>query len=124
MRRAARLWRSARERTAQALLAAYKGVVSPLLHSVAGAPGACRYQPTCSEYAAIAIAEHGALRGGAMALGRVLRCNPLNRLGEGGGFDPVPGKAELRAQGREHRGEFLPEWAELEITGAQISGNR
>jgi uncharacterized protein len=77
---------------AQALLAAYKGVVSPLLHAAAGTHGACRFQPTCSEYAAIAVAEHGALRGGLMAAWRVLRCNPLNRPRKGGGFDPVPAK--------------------------------
>jgi uncharacterized protein len=76
----------------RALLAVYKGVVSPALHAAAGAQGACRFQPTCSEYAAIAVAEHGVLRGGLMAAWRVLRCNPLNRLRNGGGFDPVPAK--------------------------------
>lgn len=69
-----------------ALLRVYKVVLSPAMHSVAGMAGACRFQPTCSEYAAIAIAEHGAFRGGAMALMRLLRCHPLHR----GGFDPVP----------------------------------
>ncbi|MGD0366841.1 MAG: membrane protein insertion efficiency factor YidD [Acidobacteriaceae bacterium] len=72
----------------RALLAFYKRVVSPALHAVAGTSGACRFQPTCSEYAAIAIAEHGVLRGTMMALGRLLRCHPLHR----GGFDPVPAK--------------------------------
>jgi uncharacterized protein len=75
------------ERLAVALLAVYKSVLAPSLHATM--PGACPYQPTCSEYAAIAIAEHGALRGGAMAAWRVLRCHPLSR----GGFDPVPAKA-------------------------------
>lgn len=73
---------------AQALLAVYKGAISPLFRG----QGACRFQPTCSEYAAIAVAEHGAVRGSAMAVWRVLRCNPLNRLGHDGGFDPVPAK--------------------------------
>jgi hypothetical protein len=77
---------------AQTLLAVYKGVVSPLLHATAGAQRACRFQPTCSEYAAIAVAEHGMMRGSLMASWRVLRCNPLNRLRNGGGFDPVPAK--------------------------------
>lgn len=45
----------------------------------------CRFLPTCSEYAAEAIHHHGAWRGGAMALGRVLRCHPLCK----GGYDPV-----------------------------------
>lgn len=78
--------RIARSTAARALLAFYKNAVSPALHAIT--PGACRFQPTCSEYAAIAIAEHGMLRGGLMALGRLLRCHPLHA----GGFDPVPVK--------------------------------
>lgn len=46
----------------------------------------CRFTPSCSEYAAQALVTHGALRGGALALWRVLRCNPLSP----GGHDPVP----------------------------------
>lgn len=75
-----------RERIVSLLLRVYKSGVSPALHAAAGMTGACRFQPTCSEYAAIAVAEHGVLRGSLMALGRVLRCHPLGR----GGFDPVP----------------------------------
>ncbi len=75
-----------RTAAARTMLAVYKSAVSPALHAVA--PGACRFQPTCSEYAAIAIAEHGVLRGGLMSLGRLLRCHPLHS----GGFDPVPAK--------------------------------
>ena len=47
---------------------------------------ACRYTPTCSQYALTAIERYGALKGGAMALRRLLRCNPFRR----GGYDPVP----------------------------------
>lgn len=80
--------------TAHALLVVYKRVLSPLLHSAVGAgalgsKGACRFQPTCSEYAAITLAEHGLVRGGAMAVGRLLRCHPLHR----GGYDPVTARA-------------------------------
>lgn len=65
----------------------YKFVLSPLLHAGAGmSGGACRFQPTCSEYAAIALHEHGVLRGGWLALKRISRCHPGSR----GGFDPVP----------------------------------
>jgi hypothetical protein len=80
----------ARAGVLRALLFVYKRAISPLLHGLVGAKGACRFQPTCSEYAAIAFAEYGVLRGGAMALGRVLRCHPLHR----GGYDPVPAKPE------------------------------
>jgi uncharacterized protein len=61
--------------------------VSPLVHSISGVSGACRFQPTCSEYAIGAVVHHGVLRGAALAVWRVLRCNPFGR----GGFDPVPG---------------------------------
>jgi uncharacterized protein len=63
-----------------ALLRGYKWTLSPFL------PPACRYVPTCSEYAAEAIERHGALRGSMMAAWRVLRCHPFVR----GGYDPVP----------------------------------
>jgi len=65
----------------------YKRTLSPLIHSITGTAGACRFQPTCSEYAVLAVETHGWLRGGWYALWRVLRCNPLGS----GGFDPVPG---------------------------------
>jgi putative membrane protein insertion efficiency factor len=55
-----------------ALLALYKRRLSPLL------PRACRFAPTCSEYARLAIAKHGAARGGALALGRLARCHPFH----------------------------------------------
>ena len=61
-------------------LRSYKRWLSPAL------PAACRYVPTCSEYAAEAVARHGAVRGGLMAMWRLLRCHPLAR----GGYDPVP----------------------------------
>lgn len=60
----------------------YKTFVSPLL------PASCRYVPTCSEYAAEAIAKRGFLQGSALAAWRLLRCNPLVH----GGYDPVPEK--------------------------------
>jgi uncharacterized protein len=65
---------------AERLLHLYKHWVSPLL------PAACRYVPSCSEYAAEAVARHGLFFGVMLAGWRVLRCNPLAR----GGFDPVP----------------------------------
>jgi putative membrane protein insertion efficiency factor len=67
-----------------ATLAFYSRWLSPALHSLG--PGACRFQPTCSEYAAVAIATHGPLRGVALAGWRLLRCHPFSR----GGLDQVP----------------------------------
>lgn len=49
-------------------------------------PAACRFQPTCSEYAVQAIQQHGPLRGGGLALARLCRCHPFHP----GGYDPVP----------------------------------
>ena len=67
------------------LLDAYRRWVSPALHALN--PGnRCRYLPTCSEYASIAIATHGPLRGSLLAFWRLLRCNPFARSG----LDPVP----------------------------------
>jgi putative membrane protein insertion efficiency factor len=62
----------------------YRKWLSPAIHSLS--PGGCRYLPTCSEYASIAIATHGPLRGVSLALWRLLRCHPFAR----GGLDPVP----------------------------------
>lgn len=61
------------------LLRAYKRAISPMLLP------ACRYTPTCSEYALEAIDRFGALRGAALAVARLLRCHPFAR----GGYDPV-----------------------------------
>ncbi len=63
-----------------ALIRFYKRAISPLL------PNACKYTPTCSEYAMEAIEVHGALKGSLLAAWRLLRCNPFSR----GGYDPVP----------------------------------
>ena len=61
------------------LLRGYKWAISPLFLP------ACRYVPTCSEYAMEAVDRYGVLRGGWMALKRLLRCHPLVK----GGYDPV-----------------------------------
>ena len=55
--------------------------------------GQCRFEPSCSTYAEEAIRVHGAARGSALAIWRILRCSPLSRAG----LDPVPGWAERAA---------------------------
>ena len=50
----------------------YKRRLSPFL------PPSCRFVPTCSEYARLAVLEHGVLRGGVMTCGRLLRCQPFH----------------------------------------------
>jgi len=50
----------------------------------------CRYLPSCSEYALVAIQRHGPLIGLYLGTGRILRCHPISWLGGGSGFDPVP----------------------------------
>ncbi|MFZ3210507.1 MAG: membrane protein insertion efficiency factor YidD [Terriglobales bacterium] len=67
------------KRIALVLLRAYKWLISPLLGP------ACRYVPSCSEYAMEAVARFGIVRGGLKAAWRLARCHPLAK----GGFDPV-----------------------------------
>ncbi len=62
------------------LIQAYRVTLSPLLGP------RCRYLPSCSEYAAEALRVHGLLRGGRLAVHRLLRCHPWG----GSGCDPVP----------------------------------
>lgn len=58
----------------------YQRFISPML------PPACRFTPTCSQYAVEAIQKHGALKGLYLAIRRILRCHPWG----GSGYDPVP----------------------------------
>ena len=82
-------------RAAAAPIEVYRRFVSPLL------PARCKYEPTCSAYAAQSIREFGILRGFVLAAWRLLRCNPWSH----GGFDPVaeqsvfPLRRHFRARG-------------------------
>ena len=58
----------------------YRSFISPLF------PPSCRFQPTCSQYALDAIDRFGAIKGGFLAIKRILRCHPFCK----GGYDPVP----------------------------------
>lgn len=58
----------------------YQKFISPLT------PPSCRFTPTCSQYAIEAIRKHGPFKGLALAVWRILRCNPWG----GSGYDPVP----------------------------------
>lgn len=78
-----------------ALVDLYRQLISPLL------PPMCRFEPSCSQYAREALLTHGALKGTALAVWRVLRCNPLSK---GGRYDPVPPAARVRARASGPRG--------------------
>ena len=67
-------------RAATAPIRFYQRFVSPWT------PPTCRFRPTCSAYAVEAIETHGLLRGGALAVWRILRCHPFSA----GGDEPVP----------------------------------
>lgn len=58
----------------------YQGTISRIL------PPSCRFVPSCSEYGYEAISRYGVIRGGVMAMWRIMRCNPWG----GHGYDPVP----------------------------------
>ena len=70
------LWR----RAAVLPIRLYQWTLSPML------PRGCRFTPSCSEYAADALMEHGLARGAVLAFRRLLRCHPWG----GHGYDPVP----------------------------------
>jgi putative membrane protein insertion efficiency factor len=74
------------KRSLLGLIAAYQRWVSPMRGR------RCRYEPTCSAYAAQAVRRFGAARGLLLAAWRLLRCNPFSH----GGFDPVPDRFTLR----------------------------
>ena len=67
-------------RMALGLIRVYRRFISPAL------PPSCRFEPTCSAYADEAIARYGIIKGGRLAVWRLLRCNPFGR----GGYAPVP----------------------------------
>jgi putative membrane protein insertion efficiency factor len=83
-------------RVVGALLRLYQRVVSPLY------PPSCRFYPSCSQYALVAVERHGVLRGSRLAVWRLLRCNPWNA----GGVDDVPSarvKDEARTSHDHHQ---------------------
>jgi uncharacterized protein len=61
------------------IIRGYKKFISPMLMP------SCRFYPTCSEYSIQAFKKYGVIKGGAKAIWRILRCNPLNK----GGYDPI-----------------------------------
>ena len=67
----------------------YRAVLSPLKRGPS-----CRFLPTCSEYAITAVKQRGIFVGGALAVWRILRCNPLCRAG----YDPVPARSARHCQ--------------------------
>jgi putative membrane protein insertion efficiency factor len=66
----------------------YQHLISPAL------PRRCKYEPTCSRYAAQAIMRYGILRGSVLAAWRLLRCNPFSH----GGYDPVEAQRVFRTR--------------------------
>ncbi|MGA2759500.1 MAG: membrane protein insertion efficiency factor YidD [Candidatus Cybelea sp.] len=79
--------------TALGLIRAYQLLISPLL------PPACRFYPSCSNYAAAAVREHGVVRGSWLAFSRLARCHPWHP----GGVDFVPAAAPHGARHLESR---------------------
>lgn len=64
------------------LIRIYQWIISPLF------PPSCRFTPTCSNYSVEAIKSYGIIKGGKLAIKRILKCHPWG----GNGYDPVPDK--------------------------------
>ncbi len=73
-----------------ATLDLYHALLAPMLTAHSG--GGCRFEPSCSRYAKIALAHHGLRRGGYLAIIRLARCHPWG----GHGYDPVPQTPSLK----------------------------
>jgi len=69
-------------RLAARVVRGYQLLIRPML------PPACRFAPSCSEYAREVLAQHGVARGGVLAIRRIMRCHPWNP----GGYDPPPAR--------------------------------
>ena len=83
------------------ILRAYKWLISPLLGP------ACRYVPSCSEYAMESVARFGVVKGGLKAVWRLARCHPFAR----GGFDPVSSESPIASRQSSVTTEGPPELA-------------
>ena len=77
-------------RIACGVVRGYQLLLRPLL------PAACRFQPSCSEYAREALSSHGVIQGGWLVLRRLARCHPFNP----GGYDPPPDALTRPSEGR------------------------
>lgn len=88
----------------------YRHMVSPLR------PATCRFMPTCSQYAVDALTEYGAVKGGWLALVRLLKCGPWHR----GGWDPIP---ERRGGAHEECGDATDDRLDLDAAD-DVRGSR
>ena len=69
-----------------AMVRGYQAVLSPMMG------GACRFEPSCSNYMIEALSVHGAVKGTLLGLWRILRCHPFGKYG----YDPVPEKGRWK----------------------------
>lgn len=67
----------------------YQLVVTPFFSFLMGPTSGCRYEPSCSNYCVEAVETHGLLKGGILAVRRILRCHPWTWAGGSQGYDPV-----------------------------------
>ncbi len=90
------------------LLTCYRNYISPLF------PPSCRFEPTCSQYAYVAIDRFGVITGTYLALKRILRCHPFCQ----GGYDPVPSTLiEAIAKNKQQRKENTEKGIDNQSTG-------
>ncbi len=98
-----------------ALVRVYQRLVSPFLRATMGP--VCRFEPSCSHYAAACLEAHGAWRGGLLSLVRVCKCHPFHP----GGYDPPPPRPLVASPPASKASPSIPRIAAPSLTSPSVA---